>query len=75
VPCRQVGARGSAIRLTPPLGWRLKGHTMAGWLIALTGVVYAYVAADLAWHGKSGLAIAYAGYAFANVGLYMAATR
>ena len=43
---------------------------MAGWLIALTGFVYAYVAADLAWHGKSGL-----GYAFANVGLYMAATR
>jgi len=61
--------------LTPPLGWRVKGLAMAGWLIALTGFVYAYVAADLAWHGKSGLAIAYLGYAFANVGLYMAATR
>ncbi len=61
--------------MTPPLVWLVKGHQMAGWLIALTGVVYAYVAADLAWHGKSGLAIAYAGYAFANVGLYMAATR
>ena len=48
---------------------------MAGWLIALTGFVYAYVAADLAWNGKTGLAIAYAGYAFANVGLYLAATR
>jgi len=48
---------------------------MAGWLIALTGFVYAYVAADLAWHAKSGLAIAYLGYAFASVGLYMAATR
>jgi hypothetical protein len=48
---------------------------MAGWLIALTGIVYAYVAADLAWHGKSGLAIAYLGYAFANIGLYLAATR
>jgi hypothetical protein len=45
---------------------------MAGWLIALTGVIYAYVAADLAWHGKAGLAIAYLG---ANVGLYLAATR
>ena len=55
--------------------WRAKGLSMAGWLIALTGVVYAYVAADLAWHGKAGLAIAYAGYAFANVGLYLAATR
>lgn len=48
---------------------------MAGWLIALTGVIYAWVAADLAWSGRTGLAIAYAGYAFANVGLYLAATR
>jgi hypothetical protein len=48
---------------------------MAGWLIALTGCIYAYVAADLAWSGKEGLAIAYMGYAFANVGLYLAATR
>jgi hypothetical protein len=31
------------------------------------------VAADLAWHGKHGLAIAYAGYAAANIGLYLAA--
>lgn len=48
---------------------------MAGWLIALTGVIYAWVAVDLAWHGKTGLAVAYAGYCFANIGLYMAATR
>jgi hypothetical protein len=48
---------------------------MAGWLIILTGGIYAYVAADLAWHGRTGLAIAYVGYAFANVGLYLAATR
>lgn len=48
---------------------------MAGWLIVLTAGIYAVVAADLAWHGKAGLSIAYAGYAFANVGLYMAATR
>ncbi len=48
---------------------------MAGWLIALTGLIYAYVAADLAWQGKTGLSIAYVGYAFANVGLYIAATR
>ena len=46
---------------------------MAPWLIALTGVIYLFVAADLAWHGKPGLAIAYAGYAAANIGLYMAA--
>jgi hypothetical protein len=46
---------------------------MAPWLIALTGVIYVWVAADLAWHGKHGLAIAYAGYAAANIGLYFAA--
>lgn len=46
---------------------------MAPWLIALTGVIYLVVAADLAWHGKQGLAIAYAGYAAANVGLFLAA--
>jgi hypothetical protein len=46
---------------------------MAPWLIALTGVIYLFVSADLAAHGKHGLAIAYAGYAAANVGLYMAA--
>ena len=46
---------------------------MAPWLIALTGLLYVWVAADLAWHGKHGLAIAYAGYAAANVGLYLAA--
>jgi hypothetical protein len=46
---------------------------VAAWLIALTGLIYAYVAADLAWHGKAGLAVAYLGYAFANIGLYLAA--
>ena len=42
-------------------------------LIAITGVIYLWVAGDLAWHGKHGLAIAYAGYAFATVGPYLAA--
>ena len=42
-------------------------------LIILTGAIYLVVAADLAWHGKRGLALAYLGYAFANVGLYIAA--
>lgn len=46
---------------------------MSSWLIALTGVIYLWVAADLALHGKVGLGIAYLGYAFANVGLYLAA--
>lgn len=42
-------------------------------LIAITGVIYLWVAADLAYHHKLGLALAYLGYAFANVGLYLAA--
>jgi hypothetical protein len=46
---------------------------MAPWLIALTGVIYLVVACDLAFVGKHGLAIAYLGYAAANVGLFMAA--
>jgi len=46
---------------------------VAPWLIAFTGLVYLWVAGDLAWHHKYGLALAYLGYAFANVGLYMAA--
>jgi len=46
---------------------------MAPWLIALTGGIYLVVAADLALHNKPGLALAYLGYSFANVGLYLAA--
>jgi hypothetical protein len=46
---------------------------MSAPLIALCGVIYLFVAVDLAWQGNTGLAIAYAGYAFSNVGLYMAA--
>lgn len=46
---------------------------MSPFLIAVTGAIYVVVAGDLAYHGKAGLAIAYLGYAFANVGLYIAA--
>lgn len=48
---------------------------MSGWLIALTGVAYVWVAADQAQRGNTAMALTYAGYAFANVGLYLAATR
>lgn len=48
---------------------------MSGWLIALTGCIYAYVAAEQAWRGNVGLAIAYSGYAFANIGLYLVAGK
>ncbi len=48
-------------------------HAVAPWLIALTGVIYLWVAGDLWWHGKTGLALAYLGYSAANYGLWMAA--
>ena len=46
---------------------------MARWLIVAVGVAYLATAADLAWHGKWGLAIAFFFYAGANAGLYVAA--
>lgn len=46
---------------------------MSGWLIMFTGCIYAYVAAEQWWRGNVGMAIAYAGYSFANAGLYMLA--
>lgn len=44
---------------------------MASWLIALIGVVYTVVAIQLLVTGKTGLGIAFVGYALGNVGLYM----
>ena len=48
---------------------------MSGFLIMTTGLIYAYVAAEQCYRGNAGLAIAYAGYAFANIGLYLVAGR
>ena len=46
---------------------------MSAWLIAIIGVVYAVVAADLLIRGNIGLGIAFVGYYIGNVGLYLAA--
>jgi hypothetical protein len=46
---------------------------MASWLIALVGVVYTIVAVQLLVTGKTGLGIAFIGYALGNVGLFMEA--
>ena len=46
---------------------------MSGWLIAITGLIYAYVAIEQGFKGNVGLTIAYTGYAFANIGLYLRA--
>ena len=48
---------------------------MSAWLIAFTGIIYLYVALEQGWKGNNGMLIAYIGYAFANVGLYMLASK
>lgn len=46
---------------------------MAAPLIAITGLIYAWVAIDLARRGRFDLALAYCGYAVSNIGLFYAA--
>jgi hypothetical protein len=48
---------------------------MSGWLIGLTGLIYTYVFIDQLFKGNMGMGLAYAGYAFSNIGLYMAVTK
>lgn len=45
---------------------------MSGWLIVLTGLIYAYISGEQAFKGDVSMAVVYFGYALANVGLYMA---
>jgi len=46
---------------------------MSATLIAVVGVVYTVIACNLYLSGKPGLALAFAGYAVSNVGLYLEA--
>jgi hypothetical protein len=48
---------------------------MSAWLIALTGVIYCYVAIEQGYKGNVGMLITYLGYASANIGLYMLASK
>ena len=48
---------------------------MSANLIILTGIIYAYIAVEQAVKGNIGMSICYAGYSFANVGLYLLATK
>lgn len=43
---------------------------MSGWLIALTGGIYTYIAVEQFWLGAPANACVYAGYAFSNIGLW-----
>lgn len=49
---------------------------MSGCLIALTGCIYFYVAVEqYVIHKNFGMSITYIGYAFANIGLYLLASK
>ena len=48
---------------------------MSGWLIIVTGLIYAYISGEQAFKGNTGMAVCYAGYAIGNVGLYLMATK
>jgi len=46
---------------------------MSSSLIVATGLAYLYVAIDQWIKGNPGMSIAYAGYAFSNIGLFLLA--
>jgi hypothetical protein len=46
---------------------------MSTYLITITTFIYFWVSVDLYFQNKYGLSIAYLGYAFANIGLIIAA--
>lgn len=43
---------------------------MSGWLIALTGAIYAYISVEQFLKDNPAMGICYAGYAFSNLGLW-----
>ena len=48
---------------------------MSGHLIAITGVIYTYVFVDQFIKGNTAMGIAYLGYAFSNIGLFLAVSK
>ena len=48
---------------------------MSGWLIALTGTIYALVALEQFYKGNLAMTVVYAGYSFSNIGLYLLAVK
>ena len=48
---------------------------MSAWLIIVTGLIYAYIAAEQALKGNLPMAVVYSGYAFSNCGLWVLASK
>ena len=46
---------------------------MSSWLIAVVGLVYAYIGLEQYLKGNGAMAIVFLGYAFSNIGLYLSA--
>jgi len=48
---------------------------MSAWLIVLVGVIYLYICLENLYKGQFGIAWMYFGYAVANYGAYLIATK
>lgn len=48
---------------------------MSAWLIAFSGFLYLYVSLEQLYRGNTGMFIAYLGYSFSNIGLYILASK
>lgn len=48
---------------------------MSTWLIGLVGIIYLIVSVDLYRQGKGDLALMFMGYAIAQAGVWLAATK
>lgn len=48
---------------------------MSGFLIIITGLIYAYVSIEQLYFGNWALGGVYAGYAFSNIFLYFLASK
>jgi len=48
---------------------------VSGWLVAVTGIIYFYICAEQAYKDNIPMALCYAGYAFANIGLYLSVSK
>lgn len=44
-------------------------------LIIFTGIIYLYIGLDQFYKGNTGMCIAYIGYSFSNIGLYLVASK
>ncbi len=47
------------------------GEDLSAGLILFVGLIYTFVAADQTLKGNTGMGMAFAGYAFSNLGLFM----